>query len=187
MLFSGQILTIITPAKREGMFLHLSVTGGDVSQHVMGVYAPLGRTPRTHTHPPWADNPLDTGPQTKLREGMFLHLSVTGGRCIPACNGGVRPSPPGQTPPDTCTPSLGRQPSRTQARKRSCGKVCFYTCLSRGEMYPSMQWGCTPPPLDTYTPSLGRQPPWTHPPGRHPQDTHTNTSWADTPLGRHSP
>ena len=37
MLFSGQILTIITPAKREGMFLHLSVTGGDVSQHAMGV------------------------------------------------------------------------------------------------------------------------------------------------------
>ena len=85
-----------------------------------------------HTLPGQTTLP-DTGPQTKLREGMFLHLSVT------------------------------------------------------GEMYPSMQWGCTPPPLDTYTPSLGRQPPGHTPPGRHPQDTHTNTSWADTPLGRHSP
>ena len=120
MLFSGQILTLITARKRS-----------------------------------WG-------------KVCFYTCLSRGGRCIPACNGGVRPPRAEPPPPDTCTPSLGRQPSRTHARKRSCGKVCFYTCLSRGEMYPSMQWGCTPPP------------------GQNPPRTHAHPPWADNPPG-HTP
>ena len=181
MLFSGQILTIITPAKREGMFLHLSVTGGDVSQHAMGVYAPLGRTPRTHTHPPWADNPLDTDPQTKLREGMFLHLSVTGGRCIPACNGGVHPSPLGRPPPRThAHPPWADNPPGHRPANEVAGRYVFTLVCHGGRCIPACNGSVRPPghihtlpgqttPLDT--------PPRQTPPGH----THKHI------LGRHPP
>ena len=93
------------------------------------------------------------------------------------------------------------------ARKRSCGKVMFYTCLSvilfTGVCVSQHASGCLPlgpgrctlPWVDTFrthlpgqippwadTP-LGRQSPRQTPPGQ--TSTWADTSWADIPLGRH--
>ena len=65
--------------------------------------------------------------------------------------------------------------------QRSCGKVMFsQTCVKN-----SVHMGCLPKCMLGYIATLGR-----HPPGRHlswgdiPQ---AETTWADTPLGRHPP